>query len=135
KAMFGVAQTEKLQAEAYTSAVGERVYATLADKARRIIAAGHSAIIDAVFARDAERASVTELARAHRFAFRGLFLTADLAVRIARIGDRVHDASDANAEVARQQERYTLGALDWTQIDASGNPSETLARAKAAIDL
>ena len=135
KAMFGLAQTEKLPPQAYTAEVGERVYATLADKARRIIAAGHSAIIDAVFARDAERASVTELARAHRFAFRGLFLTADLAVRIARVGDRVHDASDANAEVARQQERYTLGALDWTQIDASGNPSETLARAKAAIDL
>jgi uncharacterized protein len=135
KAMFGIAQTEKLPPQAYTAEVGQRVYATLADKARRIVAAGHSAIVDAVFAREAERATVTELARTHRFAFRGLFLTADLAVRIARIGDRVHDASDANADVARQQERYTLGTLDWTQIDASGSPSETLARAKAAIDL
>ena len=133
KMMFGVAQTEKLPPQAYAPEVGQRVYATLADKARRVVAAGHSAIIDAVFAREAERASVTELARTHQFAFCGLFLTADLVVRIARIGDRVHDASDANAEVARQQEHYTLGALDWTQIDASGTPEETLARASAAI--
>jgi aminoglycoside phosphotransferase family enzyme/predicted kinase len=135
KMMFGVAQTEKLPPQAYAPEVGQRVYATLADKARRVIAAGHSAIIDAVFAREAERASMSELARTHQFAFYGLFLTADLAVRIARIGDRVHDASDANAEVARQQEHYTLGALNWTQIDASGTPEETLARAKAAIDV
>jgi aminoglycoside phosphotransferase family enzyme/predicted kinase len=133
KAMFGVAQTEKLPPQAYAADVGQRVYATLADKARRVVAAGHSAIIDAVFAREAERASVTELARTHQFAFCGLFLTADLAVRIARIEDRVHDASDASAEVARQQENYTLGALDWTQIDASGTPEDTLARAKNAV--
>jgi uncharacterized protein len=130
KAMFGVAQTEKLPAEAYAPEVGQRVYATLFDKARRVVAAGHSAIIDAVFAREAERASVTALTRSNQFTFRGFFLTADLATRIARIGERVHDASDANAEVARQQERYALGALDWTQIDASGTPEETLARAK-----
>ncbi len=135
KAMFGVAQTEKLPPQAYAPDVGQRVYAALADKARRVVAAGHSAIIDAVFARQNERASVTELARTHQFAFCGLFLTADLATRIARIGDRVHDASDADANVARQQEHYTLGTLDWTQIDASGTPEETLERAKKAIDL
>jgi len=62
-----------------------------------------------------------------------LFLTADLATRIARVGDRVHDASDADAEVARKQENYSLGALDWAEVDASGTPAETLARAKAAL--
>ena len=40
---------------------------------------------------------------------------------------------DADAEVAQAQERYDLGVLDWTEIDASGTPENTLARAKAAL--
>ena len=45
---------------------------------------------------------------------------------------RSRDASDADAAVARLQEDYDLGALDWTRIDASGTPNDTLARARAA---
>src|SRR5262249_30314510 len=51
KAMFGVAENEKLPPEAYTLGVGQRVYAALAAQARRLLTAGHSAIVDAVFAR------------------------------------------------------------------------------------
>src|SRR5262245_4430959 len=134
KAMFGVPENEKLPGHAYTAEVSQKVYAAVADKGRRVAAAGHSAILDAVFARADERAAVADLARTNKFTFLGLFLVADLATRIARVGERVHDASDANAEVARQQESYELGDLDWTQIDASGTPEQTLAHAKAALD-
>ena len=65
--------------------------------------------------------------------FHGLFLTADLATRIARVGSRSHDASDADAAVAHRQESYDLGMIDWARIDASGTPEETLARARAAL--
>ena len=64
---------------------------------------------------------------------RGLFLTADLATRVARVGARAHDASDADAAVARAQESYEIGALDWTVIDASGPPAETLARTRSRM--
>ena len=65
--------------------------------------------------------------------FRGLFLDADLATRLARVEARRGDASDADAALARSQESYDLGPIDWRRVDASGRPSVTLARAWAAM--
>src|SRR5262249_14279922 len=64
KALFGRDEHDKLSAEAYSPVVTARVYAVLADKARRAIAAGHSAIVDAVFARAQERALMRQAAHA-----------------------------------------------------------------------
>jgi aminoglycoside phosphotransferase family enzyme/predicted kinase len=133
KALFGAGETEKLPEAAYTAAATERVYAVVADKARRILAAGHSAMADAVFAHPHEREALAAAGKSANVSLRGLFLTADLAPRIGRVGGRTHDASDADAAVAQAQENYDLGPLDWTPIDASGTADETLAGAKAAL--
>jgi predicted kinase len=65
--------------------------------------------------------------------FHSLFLAADLDTRVARVSGRGRDASDADAAVARRQEAYDLGALDWMRIDASDSPEETFARARTAM--
>jgi len=131
KARFGLAEDERLPKEAYGIEMSAEIYGALAEKARRLVAAGHSAIVDAVYARPHERAAIAAVGAS----FRGIFLTADLATRVARVGARAADASDADTAVARVQEDYDLGEFDsaWTIIDASGTPEETLARAKAAL--
>ena len=133
KALFGLREAEKLPASAYSEEVNAKVYATLGDKGRRIVAAGHSVIIDAVFAKPEERAAIAQAAKLTQLPLRGLFLTADMATRLSRVGRRLHDASDADVAMAQAQERYHLGPLDWLPIDASGTPEATLARAKAAL--
>jgi aminoglycoside phosphotransferase family enzyme/predicted kinase len=133
KVTFGAAETDKLPAEAYTPEVTARVYAMLSDKARRIVRAGHSVIVDAVFAKPHERKILAEAALAAGQPLRGLFLTADLGTRISRVGARAADASDADETVARAQESYDLGPLDWIDIDASGTPEQTLERARAVL--
>jgi predicted kinase len=133
KALFGAAETDRLPAEAYAAEATAKTYAALADKARRVTAAGHSAIVDAVLAEPGERAAIADAAKAGGVAFHGLFLTADLAARLARVGARTADASDADAAVARRQESYALGPLDWIAIDASGTPAQSLARAEKTL--
>lgn len=133
KAMFGVAETETLPKSAYTAEATAKVYATLAAKARRVVASGHSAIVDAVFAQPGERADIANAAGSADFA--GLFLTADLQSRLERIGARTGDASDADAAIVQEQEKFELGRINWARVDASGTPEETVIRAKVALDL
>ena len=133
KALFGVAETEPLIKSAYTAEATAKVYAMLAAKARRVVAAGHSAIVDAVFAQPDERADIAKAADSADFS--GLFLTAGLQSRLERVGARTADASDADAAIVEDQEKIELGRINWARVDASGTPEETFIRARVALDL
>jgi predicted kinase len=133
KVMHGIGEMERLPREAYGLATNAEVYRRLTDKARRVIRAGHSAVVDAVFAHPDERAAIAAVAKDGGVRFHGLFLTANLDTRKTRVASRERDASDADTEIAQIQERYDLGRLDWAVINASGAPEDTHERAKAAI--
>ena len=132
KKLFGVRETARLPASAYTADVTARVYEAMLSSAKRAAAQGCSVILDAAFLRDSERAqfaATAPLAIPHA----GVFLTAGREVRLARIAQRCQDASDATTTVAVQQEDIVLGSIDWPQIDAEGSAEQTLASAVNAL--
>ena len=133
KALFGIGEHEWLSPSAYRAEVSERVYRTIIDNAARVARAGHSAIVDAVFARTEERAALETAAAGAGVEFHGLFLMADLATRVQRVSARTGDASDADAEIARKQEEFVTGPVTWSRVDAAGSPAQTCANARAAI--
>jgi predicted kinase len=90
-------------------------------------------VVDAVSARETERAAIREAARRAKVAFAGIFLAADLATRQRRVRGRTADASDATPEVARLQESYNIGPIDWAVIDASGTHAATLKRCQTHL--
>jgi aminoglycoside phosphotransferase family enzyme/predicted kinase len=133
KALFGQNETATLPPRAYGAEVTAQVYAVITDQARRAIAAGHSVILDAVYGQPSERLVAEASAAVLGVPFHGFFLEAPLATRLARVGTRGRDASDADAAVVLAQESYDLGPLGWTRIDAAGPPEETLRRAQSVL--
>ena len=133
KRLAGVAETDRLPATAYTPESHARVYRTLLTVTQRALGAGHSVIVDAVFADMEERTAVEEVAAQHGVRFVGLWLDASLDARLNRVGRRIGDASDANASVVQKQERYALGDLTWSKIDAGGALADVQRAALAAV--
>ena len=133
KLLYDVLPEEPLETDAYTRDVTERVYATLNEKATRALAAGHSVILDAVFAQEEERAASQQVARAAGVSYDGLWLRATETALVERVEQRRGDASDADATVVRKQLDYDIGNIDWHQIDSSGTPDEVKAGAAALL--
>ncbi|MDQ0504045.1 bifunctional aminoglycoside phosphotransferase/ATP-binding protein [Xanthobacter agilis] len=121
KRLFGVPENAPLPEAAYAPQVTAQVYGRLRQLAARTLATGQSVIMDAVHARPDERADAEALAHAIGVPFYGLWLEAPLSVRVERVERRLTrraDASDADADVARQQQAYDLGSIDWRRLAA-----------------
>ncbi|MGI9463521.1 MAG: AAA family ATPase, partial [Aestuariivirgaceae bacterium] len=101
KNLFGVDETERLEAGAYTLKVSARIYARLMHKAKLALLAGSSVIVDAVFLNDHERHHAERTAQSAGAMFSGLWLEADETAMISRVTARTGDASDATASVVR----------------------------------
>jgi predicted kinase len=133
KELFGVDPLVALPEDAYTPEVTARVYQTLLERSRQILDQGCSVVVDAAFLKQPERDELSAAAQKLDVAFHAVFLTADLDVRLDRIGARKADASDATAEIAKGQEDYETGRIDWPIVDASGSPEQTLQRSRPVL--
>ena len=133
KVMAGVTETERLPPESYSRQSAFEVYEACFDRAGRALAAGHSVVLDAVFAQPEERAAAAEIARRYRAQFAAVWLDAPPETLTTRITSRSNDASDATSGVVAKQLGYDLGHIDWPRVDASGPPEATLDRLRGTV--
>lgn len=129
KRLAGVGELERLPPAAYTAFAAARVYDAVLARARLALQAGHSVVVDAVFARMTERAAVTALAAETGASFTGIWLDAPVDVLRQRVEARRADASDATAAVVDFQAQLDTGDITWARLQASGAREDVLARA------
>ena len=135
KRLAGVPLDERLPPAAYTREASARVYQTLLDLTRRAAAAGQSVVVDAVFAREAERGEVAAAAAQAGLRFDGVWLDAPADVLRSRVAGRTGDVSDADVAVLERQLGYDIGAMGWRRLDVSGSADMAARQAAAALGL
>jgi predicted kinase len=113
KRLAGIALEERMPRGSYTPEASAQTYAAIIDRAERVLRAGQSAILDAVFAKPEERAAVEALAERVGVPFEGLWLDVPKDVAQARVAARQGDASDATPAVVERQFGYDLGDISW----------------------
>ena len=134
KAMRGKDARSRLGAGAYTAQARALVYQRVSARARTILAAGHSVLLDATFLDEEARRTAQDIAQKTDVATTKLWLHAPLPTLLERVRGRCGDASDADEHVVRQQ--FSLGKApdDWQVISAEGSVSETVELAVKALN-
>ena len=129
KGLCGVPLLQRLGPEGYSSPASERVYSTMAEHAALVLRAGHSVVVDAVYARPADRRVVEQVAETASVPFIGLWLDAPESLLVERTTQRRNDASDADASVVRSQRAQDIGDMRWFRLDASVAAASVLSSA------
>jgi aminoglycoside phosphotransferase family enzyme/predicted kinase len=133
KKLFGAAPTERLGPGAYSEEVSANVYDALRSRARTLLGAGHSVIVDAVYLESRDRTRIEEVATDTGVPFAGFWLTAPAETLLTRVRSRNDDASDATAAVLQAQLEVDPGTIGWSQLDAAGDPGTVAAGARAVL--
>jgi predicted kinase len=131
KRLSNVLPEDRLPATAYGPEANAEVYETVRREASAALAGGQTVIVDAVFGTEAERRAVEGAAAGAPFF--GIWLEAPGSTLVARVAQRVGDASDATPEVISRQMTMETGLIKWRRLDASSPPEAVLAAAIASL--
>jgi hypothetical protein len=127
KRLAGVGPLDRLARAAYTAQSSAEVYGEMLRLARRVLGAGHSVVLDAVFLKPEERAAARAVAIAARAPFGGFWLEGRADELRGRLAARTGDASDAAPAVLDEQLARDPGPIDWERLDAA-DPEGAVAR-------
>ncbi|MHA6720091.1 AAA family ATPase [Sphingomonas sp. RS6] len=135
KRLAGLPPEARLPSSHYTRRNDDETYEALFESADDHLACGTTVILDAVFMNRSEREVAEALALQARVPFTGIWLEAPERDRIARVAARTGDASDATADVAREQSRRSIGDLfGWHRLRANRHMDLILPAARGMIE-
>ena len=127
KRLAGIDELERLPVGSYTEEASHIVYQNLISQARLALSAGHSVVLDGVYAREAERRAIHALAQEVGISLEAIWLEGDQGLLKSRVASRVGDASDATPDVVDFQSRIDTGQIIWHRINASRSMADVLA--------
>ncbi|HET6469718.1 MAG TPA: AAA family ATPase [Geminicoccaceae bacterium] len=116
KRLFGREPHERLEESGYAPEVSDRVFRTIAERARTLVRAGRTVIADAVYGRAEQRESLERVARQEGVSFHGFWLEAPEPLLETRVEGRSGDASDATPAVVRMQRQIDPGSTAWDRV-------------------
>jgi predicted kinase len=116
KRLAGIDLEQRMPPGSYTPQASAQIYDAMLARAERALRAGQSVVLDAVFAKEEERAGAEALALKIGVPFEGLWLDVPKEVAQARVAARQADASDATAAVVERQFGYDLGRITWQRL-------------------
>jgi aminoglycoside phosphotransferase family enzyme/predicted kinase len=136
KRLAGLPPETRLPRSRYSEQAAARVYDSSNTMAAAALSLGQSVIADGVFARRDQRLKIEAVARKAGVGFDGLWLEAPGETRVARVGSRGADASDADTAVAQAQADLAVGDLSgWQRISAASPLDEVAAEARHTLKL
>ncbi|MBO9623791.1 MAG: AAA family ATPase [Sphingomonas sp.] len=135
KRLQGLPPEKRLPPRHYTRQTDMETYEAMFESAQDHLECGTPVILDAVFMSRSEREVAQALAARARVPFTGIWLEAPEQERVARVRERLHDASDADERVVREQSKRSVGDLfGWHRMRVN-RPLETIvAAARGALE-
>jgi predicted kinase/aminoglycoside phosphotransferase (APT) family kinase protein len=133
KRLAGVALEERMPPGWYTAENAAATYRGLYALARAGLRAGHSIVVDAVFAQQDERRALQAVAEELSVPFAGFWLEAPRDTLVRRVSARQGDASDATPQVVARQLTYELRDISWHRLAADRLPSAVLQAAEQLL--
>ena len=134
KRLAGIPPETRLPRASYTAAASHETYSAAFALAQRVLKSRCSVIFDAVFADVEEREAARRLATATAVRWQALWLEAPLGIRIARVGGRARDASDADPAVLRGQSSPRFDELEgWHPLDATNEVTQSVEVTEALL--
>ena len=118
KRLAGIGPLDRIPRRSYTPRSNARTYGEMFRLAGRVLDAGRTVVLDAVFLGPDLRAAAAGVAVAADVPFQGVWLEGQPDELRARLDARRGDASDADAATLQAQLQRDVGRIDWAIEDA-----------------